>query len=160
MRTLTITEASASALVRLAEQVVESGIFDAVEATVTEPSAPSVAATVPSAPSVKLPTFEVPSNVVLEPSAPVVAKTSEPSARKLEKAAKSAKNKSINASINARLANATKASDIGDVTKTLASLREAMELVPTHLDKQGNLAWKGTVERIVAKAQSLGLETV
>lgn len=158
MKTLTITEASASAIVRLAEQIVESGIFDAVEATVTEPSAPSVA-TVPSAPLVGLPTFEVPSNVVVEPSAPVVATTSKPSAWKLEKAAKSAKNKSINASINARLANATKASDIGDVTQTLASLREAMELVPTHLDKQGNLAWKGTVERIVAKAQSLGLAT-
>ena len=158
MKTLTITEASASAIVRLAEQIVESGIFDAVEATVTVPSAPSVA-TVPSAPLVGLPTFEVPSNVVVEPSAPAVATTSKPSAWKLEKAAKSAKNKSINASINARLANATKASDIGDVTQTLASLREAMELVPTHLDKQGNLAWKGTVERIVAKAQSLGLAT-
>jgi len=157
MKTLTITEASASAIVRLAEQIVDSGIFDSVEATVTVPSAPSVAVTVPSAPSI--PTFEVPSNVVLEPSAPAVATTSKPSAWKLEKAAKSAKNKSINASINARLANATKASDIGDVTQVLASLREAMELVPTHLDKQGNLAWKGTVERIVAKAQSLGLAT-
>ena len=150
MKTLTITEASASAIVRLAEQIVESGIFDAVEATVT----------VPSAPSTGLPVFEVPSNMVVEPSAPVVeTATAKPSAWKLEKAAKSAKNKSINASINDRLANATKASDIGDVTQTLASLREAMELVPTHLDKQGNLAWKGTVERIVAKAQSLGLAT-
>lgn len=158
MKTLTITEAVASAIVRLAEQIVESGIFDA-DGTVTVPSEPSVVATVPSAPSVKLPTFEVPSNVVLEPSAPVVAKTSKPSAWKLEKAAKSAKNKAVNASINARLANATKASDIGDVDQTIASLREAMQLVPTHLDKQGNLAWKGTVERIVKKAQSLGLAT-
>jgi len=155
MKTLTITEASASAIVRLAEQIVESGIFDA-DGTVTVPSEPSVVATVPSAPSI--PTFEVPSNVV-EPSAPVVAKTSKPSAWKLEKAAKSAKNKAVNASINARLANATKASDIGDVDKVLASLREAMELVPTHLDKQGNLAWQGTVDRIVSKAQSLGLAT-
>ena len=64
MKTLTITEASASAIVRLAEQIVESGIFDAVEATVTVPLAPSVAVTVPSAPSI--PVFEVPSNMGLE----------------------------------------------------------------------------------------------
>jgi len=150
MKTLTITEASASAIVRLAEQIVESGIFDAVENTVTVPSEPSVA----------VPVFEVPSNKVVEPSAPAVATaTAKPSAWKLEKAAKSAKNKAVNASINARLANATKASDIGDVDKTLASLREAMELVPTHLDKHGNLAWQGTVDRIVKKAESLGLAT-
>ena len=156
MKTIEITEAVAASIVRLAEQIVANGIFDA-DGTITVPSEPSVAVTVPSAPSV--PTFEVPSNVVVEPSAPVVATTSKPSAWKLEKAAKSAKNKAVNASINARLANATKASDIGDVDQVLASLREAMELVPTHLDKQGNLAWQGTVNRIVAKAQSLGLAT-
>ena len=156
MKTIEITEAVAASIVRLAEQIVANGIFDA-EGPITAPSEPSVAVTVPSAPSV--PTFEVSSNVVVEPSAPAVAETSKPSAWKLEKAAKSAANKARNASINARLANATKASDIGDVDQVLASLREAMELVPTHLDKQGNLAWQGTVNRIVAKAQSLGLAT-
>ena len=149
MKTIEVTEAVAGAIVRLAEQIVANGIFDA-EGPITAPSEPSVA----------VPVFEVPSNKVVEPSAPVVATaTAKPSAWKLEKAAKSAKNKAVNASINARLANATKASDIGDVDKVLASLREAMELVPTHLDKHGNLAWQGTVDRIVKKAESLGLAT-
>ena len=101
MKTLTITEASASAIVRLAEQIVANGIFDA-EGPITAPSEPSVAVTVPSEPSVAVPVFEVPSNKVVEPSAPAVATaTAKPSAWKLEKAARSAKNKSINASINA-----------------------------------------------------------
>ena len=51
MKTIEITEAVAASIVRLAEQIVANGIFDA-EGPITAPSEPSVAVTVPSAPSV------------------------------------------------------------------------------------------------------------
>ena len=73
----------------------------------------------------------------------------------LTKAQKREANVKCNAKINAQLANATKAFNRGDATACVAALENAAALVPTHLSKDGTLAWQGTLDRVNAKAQSL-----
>ena len=72
----------------------------------------------------------------------------------VDKAARRAQNQRINRRINAQLANATKAFNAGDGTACVAALEKAQALVPTHLNKDGSLAWQGTLDRIGMKAQS------
>ena len=72
----------------------------------------------------------------------------------VDKAARRAQNQRINRRINAQLANATKAFNAGDGTACVAALEKAQSLVPTHLNKDGSLAWQSTLDRISAKAQS------
>ena len=72
----------------------------------------------------------------------------------VDKAARRAQNQRINRRINAQLANATKAFNAGDGTAGVAALEKAQSLVPTHLNKDGSLAWQSTLDRIGAKAQS------
>jgi len=64
-------------------------------------------------------------------------------------------NQKTNRQINAQLANATKAFNAGDATACVAALEKAAALVPTHLSKDGTLAWQGTLDRVNAKAKSL-----
>tara|TARA_B100000809_G_scaffold65146_1_gene61822 strand:+ start:291 stop:641 length:351 start_codon:yes stop_codon:yes gene_type:complete len=80
-------------------------------------------------------------------STPVPATTQDRSARR-------AANQTLNRRINGQLANATKAFNAGDGGACVAALEKAQALVPTHLNKDGSLAWQGTLDRIGAKAQS------
>jgi len=72
----------------------------------------------------------------------------------VDRAARRAQNQRLNRRINAQLANATKAFNAGDGGACVAALEKAQTLVPTHLNKDGSLAWQGTLDRISAKAQS------
>ena len=71
-----------------------------------------------------------------------------------DKAARKAKNQRTNRQINAQLANATKAFNAGDGSACVAALEKAQSLVPTHLNKDGSVAWQSTLDRITAKAQT------
>jgi len=73
------------------------------------------------------------------------------------KAEKKAQNKALYASINGHLGEATKCAGVGDSAGCVTALKKAMSLVPTHLNKSGELAWSGTVAQIMRKAESLGL---
>ena len=73
------------------------------------------------------------------------------------KAEKKAQNKALYASINGHLGEATKCAGVGDSAGCVKALKTAMSLVPTHLNKDGELAWSGTVAQIMRKAESLGL---
>jgi len=80
-------------------------------------------------------------------STPVPATTQDRTARR-------AANQTLNRRINGQLANATKAFNAGDGTACVAALEKAQSLVPTHTNKDGSLAWQGTLDRIGMKAQS------
>ena len=71
------------------------------------------------------------------------------------RAQKREKNQKTNRQINGQLSNATKAFNRGDATACVEALENAAALVPTHLSKDGTLAWQGTLDRVNAKAQSL-----
>jgi hypothetical protein len=83
--------------------------------------------------------------------APVPATTQD---KAVDKAARKAKNQRTNRQINAQLSNATKAFKAGNGTACVAALEKAQALVPTHVNKDGSLAWQSTLDRIGAKAQS------
>ena len=83
--------------------------------------------------------------------APVPATTQ---GKAVDKAARRAANQRLNRRINGQLSNATKAFKAGDGTACVAALEKAQSLVPTHTNKDGSLAWQGTLDRIGMKAQS------
>jgi hypothetical protein len=73
----------------------------------------------------------------------------------LTRAQKREANQKRNREINGQLSNATKAFNRGDATACVEALENAAALVPTHLSKDGTLAWQGTLDRVHAKGKSL-----
>ena len=145
LKQITVTEATAKAILALAESL---EVPSELPVVVSEPSAPVVV--IPSG---------SPFQLVSEPSAPIVTVPSEPSAPTLSpsekavaKAAKREFNQRLNSQINGQLANATKAVTSGDSVGAANYLTAAMELVPSH--------WDSTLKRVIAKAQSLGFAKV
>ena len=80
-------------------------------------------------------------------STPVPATTQDRTARR-------AANQTLNRRINGQLANDTKAIKASDRNACVDAKAKEQALVPTHLNKDGSLAWQGTLDRIGAKAQS------
>ena len=172
LRTLEISEAEASALVKVAGRI--SAIDTSVN-TVTSISDTAVPAeesviesvsaiadvdnivVVPVSSASSMPTFasSVPSVQEVLEATPSLAKVSPSATKASAKAERKAANQAINARINAQLANATKAHDAGDPARVAEALNTAMQLVPTRTNKDGSLTWRSTVERIIAKAESL-----
>ena len=140
MKNLSITEVEAKAILALAAKL-------ALPVS-TEPLAPVLTGmfqTVPSVPGLEpleAPTVE-PNGASLE--APVVD-------RKAAKAAKREFNQRLNSRINHTLGEATKAVSKGDSSAAAKHLQDAMELVPSH--------WGSTMDRVIAKAKSLGFTKV
>ena len=143
MKTISVTEATAKAILALAEALA----VPLEQPVIPEPSAPAVEFLIPSG-SVFAP---VPSGPV--PVAPKPVPTpSELATKKAAKAAKREFNQRLNSQINGLLGAATSAVSSGDSVGAAKALTDAMELVPSH--------WGGTLDRVVAKAQSLGFAKV
>ena len=168
MRTLEITEAQASAIIALAGRI-SADAEVVVETTISEP-APSVTDVLEASPELaeinpfdaspstpqasSMPTF-APITVEVVDEAPAAPASD---ARAQARAARKAENKAINAAINGHLGNATKAHNAGDQAAVVRSLQTAMGLVPQRMNADGvTLAWQSTIDRIVAKAQALGV---
>ena len=150
MKQILVTEATAKAILALAESLTVP----------SEPSAPE-----PLAPVVlpePLAPVGIPSGsqfTLSAPSVPVVPTVptapSEPvdwAAKKAAKAVKREFNQRLNSRINGLLGSATTAVSVGDSVGAAKALTDAMELVPSH--------WGGTLDRVVAKAHSLGFAKV
>jgi len=150
MKTILVTEATAKAILALAESLTVPS-----EQSVLEPLAPTVALPVPSVPVAMIP---LGSGFTLDPSGPVpvvpkvIPTPSELAGKKAAKAAKREFNQRLNSQINQLLGAATTAVTSGDSVGAAKALTDAMELVPSH--------WGGTLDRVVAKAQSLGFAKV
>ena len=152
LKNLSITEVEAKAILALAEKlalpVATEPLAPVVPAPTPEPLAPVLTGmfqTVPSVPGLE--PLEAP---VVEPNgasleAPVVD-------RKAAKAAKREFNQRLNSRINYTLGEATKAVSKGDSMEAAKHLQSAMELVPSH--------WGSTMDRVIAKAKSLGFTKV
>ena len=152
LKNLSITEVEAKAILalaaKLASPVATEPLAPVVPAPTPEPLAPVLTGmfqTVPSVPGLE--PLEAP---VVEPNgasleAPVVD-------RKAAKAAKREFNQRLNSRINYTLGEATKAVSKGDSMEAAKHLQSAMELVPSH--------WGSTMDRVIAKAKSLGFTKV
>ena len=153
LKNLSITEVEAKAILALAAKL-ESGslipvaepLAPVVPVSTPEPLAPVLTGmfqTVPSVPGLE--PLEAPSVEPTVPSVPVVD-------RKAAKAAKREFNQRLNSRINHTLGEATKAVSKGDSGEAAKHLQSAMELVPSH--------WGSTMDRVIAKAKSLGFTKV
>ena len=149
MKTILVTEATAKAILALAESLAVPSEQPVAEpsAPVLEPSAPVVPALIPSGSAFA----PVPSGPVVASPKPVPTPT-ELANKKAAKAAKREFNQRLNSQINGLLGAATTAVSSGDTVGAAKALTNAMELVPSH--------WGGTLDRVVAKAQSLGFAKV